>query len=146
MYYVLGYRPSSQALVYFYATENSEDALASRFALERVKGEEGFHDTKAISVDAADLWEVFQRYADFFASVGRERLIKDCFFCRAYLGQGEPEMKKVDHLTRQAKIHGHCLHCHDVYPVVGDDGGVYIDNALRYHARTCTALDHPNPP
>lgn len=146
MYYVLGYQPSAKTLIYFFATEDSEDAMASRFALERVSGEEGFRGTEVVSVDAPDLWEVRQRYSQYFTGAGRERLIKDCFFCRAYLGQGEPNMRKVDHLAQQAKTHGHCLFCHDIYPVVGDDGEAYIALALKYHARTCTARDHTNPP
>jgi len=146
MHYVLGYVQTTRRITFFYATEDYEEAMSEGSRVGAVRTPKGQPEKEVAIVEAPDLYAVYQNHPHFFDEASSRPLIKDCFFCRAYLKGESPRMSEVDHLTQEALRHGHCLLCHSLYPVVGKDGGTYLTAALRVHAMDCTTRDIRNSP
>lgn len=133
MFYVLGFRPEHQELGGFHVTTDSARALRLRFDWER----DATGDDEVVVISAPDLHELTQAHSRYFTRYACVHRIDDCYFCRAYLAHKENpiNMDRVEILSQAARMNGHCLLCHDPYPVWCQGGHYHLDEGFQEHLR-----------
>jgi hypothetical protein len=132
VHYVISYNRNLQRMTGFHAVHQSNTAMRTRIFWERENAQEG-RDEEVVTIGAPDLFTLQTRHARYFERKCQHH-IDSCFFCRSVLGWKERpvDMNRVELLSASAKLHGHCLLCHQAYPVWHKET-YYLDEGLALH-------------
>lgn len=141
LFYVLAFHRCNHRLNFFLVEESSRAAIEERMRLERDNANEGRLCEEVVAIGASDLYHLMSFYQRYFVEELNPPSIADCFFCRAYLGGVEGvDLNAVELLQSDAFIHGHCIWCHQVYPVCDTRGRRDAYTGLALHISHCDAL------
>lgn len=132
MYYVISFDRRRAVMTGFLATDRSSRALSTRFMWEKENRASGNIGEDITVFGAPDLHTLEIHYARYFGPC--QHRIGHCFFCRSMLGwKGDfPVADRVEILSLNAKLHGHCLLCHMAYPV-WIENGYQLDLGFKRH-------------
>lgn len=145
MFYLLAFDPRQGALSWFEIFESSGEALEHRFELERDLLLQGEEVGEVVVVGASDLFSLMYNHSRYFMNHDGNNGIEWCFFCRSFLSIEDIDHEEIGALERGAFYEGHCLLCHEAYPlwfwrdkttVVGP----LPNHGLEIHSQECPVL------
>lgn len=141
MLYLLAFDPRMGALTRFEMFEEQAEALERRFDLERdpfMQGEE------IVVIGSPDLFTLMYHHSRYFTHHDGNNGIEWCFFCRSILSFEEIDHEEVGVLERASFYEGHCLLCHQAYPLWFHNGdyavGPLPQHGIAVHAQQCPVI------
>lgn len=133
MFCLIAYDKFAEMICYFLTDTDARPLMEERFRLERAGLEPG---EEVVILAAPDLYTLTRTHSRYFASHECEHWTDSCFYCRSMLALNQINLDEVAALTSSAYWEGHCLLCHQFYPVA--DGRA--EEHLRIHSRQCPVL------
>lgn len=142
MHYLLGFDVGTQSLVWFEIFETSTFALQRRFELEQEFAQESrARGVQVVTIGAPDLYTLMHNHSRYFVGHDANAGIEWCFFCRTFLNLDDIELEEIARLERAAFHEGHCILCHQSYPIrmYGPEQvfNTYPREGIAFHSEQC---------
>lgn len=147
MHYLLAFHRGYESLIRFMTFNDLHEAIAARVEVEQ---EEDDDEIEVVVIGAPDLYTAIHNHPEYFANHDGSFGIAWCFFCRSYLvlteERGQLDHSDISTLTKMAEYEGHCLFCHENYPVhmrktLDSAPQNYPQYGMAYHSQSfCAAL------